>query len=89
MKVYQFYKSVLPKFRYLIIEIIKYRTGLRSCSSDSMPYIGLHPKFHNVKITTGHTMMDLCLAPVTGQYISEIINGERKSIPKLEPHRFS
>ena len=54
-----------------------------------MPYIGLHPKFHNVKITTSHTMMYLCLATVTRQYISEIINGERKSIPKLEPHRFS
>mgnify|MGYP003920889789 FL=1 len=63
--------------------------GFRPCSPDGLPFIGTHPKYKNVKIATGHAMMGLSLAPITGLYISEIINGERKSIPKLEPHRFS
>jgi D-amino-acid dehydrogenase len=78
-----------PDFNTEKLKVENAWTGLRPCSPDGMPYIGTHPKFSNVRIATGHAMMGLSLAPVTGRYISEIINGERKSIPKLEPHRFS
>ena len=78
-----------PNFDIEPLKVENIWTGLRPCSPDGMPYVGTHPKFPNVKIATGHAMMGLSLAPVTGQYISEMINGERKSIPKLEPHRFS
>ena len=78
-----------PNFDIEPLSVENTWSGLRPCSPDGMPYIGTHPKFPNVRIATGHAMMGLSLAPVTGQYISEIINGERKSIPKLEPNRFS
>ena len=78
-----------PDFNTEKLKVENAWTGLRPCSPDGLPYIGTHPKFSNVKIVTGHAMMGLSLAPVTGQYISEIIHGERKSIPKLEPNRFS
>jgi D-amino-acid dehydrogenase len=78
-----------PNFDIKPFEVKNAWTGLRPCSPDGMPYIGTHPKFSNVKIATGHGMMGLSLAPVTGLYISEIINSERKSIPNLEPNRFS
>lgn len=64
-------------------------SGFRPCSPDGLPFIGTHPKYKNVKIATGHAMMGLSMAPVTGLYISEMIQGNRKSIPKLEPYRFS
>lgn len=78
-----------PNFNIEQLKTEQVWAGLRPCSPDGMPYIGTHPKYSNVKIATGHAMMGLSLAPATGLYISEIINGERKSIPKLEPNRFS
>ena len=78
-----------PNFDIEPLKVGNTWVGLRPCSPDGMPYVGTHPKFSNVKIATGHAMMGLSLAPATGLYISEMINGERKSIPKLEPNRFS
>ena len=78
-----------PNFDIDPLKVENTWTGLRPCSPDGMPYVGTHPKSPNVKIATGHAMMGLSLAPATGLYISEMINGERKSIPKLEPNRFS
>ena len=60
--------------------------GHRPCSFDGLPYIGRVPGFHNIYVGTGHSMMGVTLAPVTGLLLSEIISGEKSSL-NLEPYR--
>ena len=64
--------------------------GLRPCSPDGMPYIGRTGRFGNLTLATGHEMMGLSLAPVTGRLVSQIIDHEPTSIDisLLSPDRF-
>ncbi|MCG6187353.1 NAD(P)/FAD-dependent oxidoreductase [Maribellus maritimus] len=54
--------------------------GHRPCSFDGLPYIGRVPKFQNIYVGTGHSMMGVTLGPVTGLLLSELISGERTSL---------
>lgn len=70
---------------------IKPWCGLRPCSPDGLPYIGRTRRCANLTMATGHAMMGLSLAPVTGQLVSEIISGVGPSldIAQLDPERYS
>lgn len=65
--------------------------GLRPCSPDGLPYVGRTSKFANLSVATGHAMMGLSLAPVTGKIVSEILSGETPShdLRLLSPNRFA
>lgn len=65
-------------------------SGLRPCSPDGLPYIGRIPEVRNVIIATGHAMMGLSLGPVTGQLVTEILEGHDSSVSleALRPERF-
>jgi D-amino-acid dehydrogenase len=56
-----------------------------------MPYIGRSSKYPNLSIATGHAMMGLSLAPVTGKLMAEIISGEKPfiDISQLNPERYA
>lgn len=65
--------------------------GYRPCSPDGLPIIGRAPSFENLTIATGHGMMGVTLAPITGKLMAEIIAGASPSVD-LEPvslERFS
>lgn len=62
-------------------------TGLRPCSPDGMPYIGAHSSFPKVVFATGHGMMGLSLAPITGKLVSEAVSGN-PGHSLLSPSRF-
>ena len=64
--------------------------GLRPCSPDGLPYIGRTAKYRNLVIATGHAMMGLSLAPITGQLVEEIIRAAPPSVDLtlLSPDRF-
>ena len=64
--------------------------GLRPCSPDGLPYIGRSKKINNLTFATGHSMMGLSLGPGTGKLISEVISGEKTSMPltAFNPERF-
>ncbi len=63
--------------------------GLRPCSPDGLPYLGYAPKHKNLIIATGHSMMGLSLAPVTGKLVAELIDGNTSiNIGQLDPARF-
>jgi D-amino-acid dehydrogenase len=68
-------------------------SGLRPCSPDGLPYIGRFSRFPNLSVATGHAMMGVSLAPVTGQLISEIISEPRPQSPLhsslVSPDRFT
>jgi D-amino-acid dehydrogenase len=64
--------------------------GLRPCAPDGLPIIGRAPGRNDVVVATGHAMMGLTLAPVTGKLVAEILAGERPShdLTPLRPERF-
>jgi len=64
--------------------------GLRPCSPDGLPYVGRTARFPNLSLATGHAMMGVSLASVTGRLMAEILSGEEPSIniAMLNPDRY-
>lgn len=64
--------------------------GLRPLSPDGIPIVGRPESFENVVLATGHGMMGLTLAPITGRLVGELIAGEQPShdLRPLRPDRF-
>lgn len=65
-------------------------TGLRPMTPDGVPIIGPLRKHSNVLVATGHAMLGISLAPVTGRLVTELVTGETRpnSLPNLLPTRF-
>ena len=65
--------------------------GFRPCSPDGLPYVGRFGQFQNLCAATGHAMMGLSLAPITGRLVAEILSDEKPSIAidALRPDRFA
>ncbi|MEZ4773148.1 MAG: FAD-dependent oxidoreductase [Bacteroidia bacterium] len=65
--------------------------GLRPCSPDGLPYIGRSEKYANLIFATGHAMMGISLAPVTGRLVADILAGKKSQIPMalLKPERYA
>ena len=65
--------------------------GLRPCSPDGLPYIGRTAKYGNLVVATGHAMMGLSLAPITGKLVTEVLDGRQPSVDLtlLSPDRFA
>lgn len=64
--------------------------GLRPCSPDGLPYLGRAPKIANLIIATGHSMMGLSLAPITGKLVADLVANKTPTIPltQFNPARF-
>ena len=79
-----------PQFKAEHFDGLKRWAGLRPCSPDGLPYIGPTTE-KNVFIASGHSMMGLSLAPVTGQLMAQLLCGEQPEIgiAQLAPQRFS
>jgi D-amino-acid dehydrogenase len=55
------------------LEIVEIRCGLRPCSPDGLPIIDRCPGYDNLFIATGHGMLGITLAPVTGKLVSQLV----------------
>ncbi len=55
--------------------------GLRPCTPDGMPFVGLVPGQDGLFVATGHAMLGLTLGPVTGQIIAEQVLEGRTNLP--------
>jgi D-amino-acid dehydrogenase len=64
--------------------------GLRPCSPDGLPYLGRTTAAQNLVIATGHAMMGLSLAPVTGKIVSQLLAHEKPELDlkMLSPDRY-
>lgn len=60
-------------------------SGLRPCSPDGLPYLGRFSRFSNLSAATGHCMMGVSLAPITGKLLAETLSEEP---PSLNLHSF-
>lgn len=50
--------------------------GFRPCSPDGLPYLGNSARHANLTVATGHSMMGVSLAPVTGKLVGQLVAGE-------------
>ena len=66
--------------------------NLRPCTPDGLPCIGPIPGLQNTTVATGHSMLGLSLAPVTGQLVTDLITNSKPELAlelhKLAPERF-
>ena len=65
--------------------------GLRPCSPDGLPYVGRFARYVNLSTATGHGMMGVSLAPITGRLVAEILEEKAPSVDigLLSPDRFA
>ncbi len=63
-------------------------TGLRPCSADALPYLGRVAP--NLSVATGHSMLGISLAAVSGELMADVIRGEKPGLDlaPLDPKRF-
>jgi len=54
-------------------DIIKIRIGLRPCSPDGLPIIDRSTEFKNLVVATGHGMLGITQAPITGKLVSQLV----------------
>ncbi len=80
-----------PRFRAEDFEGIEPWCGLRPCSPDGLPYLGRTRAAENLIVATGHAMMGLSLAPVTGELVGQFVDGEppRFDLALLSPDRYA
>jgi len=64
--------------------------GLRPVSPDGLPFLGRLSRLPNVVVATGHAMVGVTLAPVTGMLVAELATSGKTSVPiqAMDPERF-
>lgn len=55
--------------------------GWRPMTWDSLPIIGRSPTVSNALIATGHNMLGLTLAPVTGKLVADLVSERASDLP--------
>ena len=73
------------------LELLEIWRGLRPCTPDGLPVIGRVPRYQNLILATGHGMLGISMAPITGSLVTQIVAGEKPQIDMglLRPDRFS
>ena len=86
----RYVKNYYPEYESSWVHGFKPWVGLRPLSADGIPYIGSFKKIPNLIAATGHAMMGISMAPVTGEIINNIILGQKSNfnLKMLSPDRF-
>lgn len=53
--------------------------GFRPLSPDGLPYLGRSRRLKNLVVATGHAMMGLSLAPISGRIVADLVAGRPES----------
>jgi D-amino-acid dehydrogenase len=56
-------------------------SGFRPCTPDGLPLLGRPAAWNNLVVATGHAMMGITLAPITGQLVAELVDHHPPTIP--------
>ncbi|MCH7411022.1 FAD-dependent oxidoreductase [Belliella sp. DSM 111904] len=78
--IYESINRYYPDFQAKFPEPEQIWKGLRPCSPDGLPYIGLAPGLENVLVGSGHGMMGISMAPATGKLLTQIHQKESEEI---------
>ena len=65
--------------------------GWRPMTWDDLPVIGPAPRIRNLVVATGHGMLGMSMAPITGLLVRDLLLGQRPAIDlePLSPARFA
>jgi D-amino-acid dehydrogenase len=79
----------LPDFTEADFAGLPVWSGLRPCSPDGLPYVGRVERYDNVSVATGHAMLGVSLAPITGKLVADVLCDRTPSIDvaALRPER--
>lgn len=79
----------LPDLDRAALEAAPRWRGMRPCTPDGLPYLGPSRRYPNLMVATGHAMMGVSLAPITGSLVADLVGGRRPAIDigQLDPHR--
>jgi D-amino-acid dehydrogenase len=82
--------AYLPDLDMDQLELVEIWRGLRPCSPDGLPYIGRPRHYDNLIISTGHGMLGISLAPITGKIVAQLASGQtpEMDIDTLRIERF-
>lgn len=78
----QLARAYLPDASDAEVEALAPWFGYRPCSPDGLPIIGPSPRYGNLIVATGHGMMGVTLAPITGRLVAAHVTG---AAPPLDP----
>jgi D-amino-acid dehydrogenase len=64
--------------------------GLRPCAPDGLPIVGRPEGVDNLVLATGHAMLGIALAPITGEIVADLVTGDapRHQAATFSPTRF-
>ena len=84
-------QNFYPEYHFEWTEALKPWVGLRPLSADGLPYIGSFAKCKNLVAATGHAMLGVSLAPITGKLVTDIIAKKPfdHEMQMLSPDRFN
>jgi D-amino-acid dehydrogenase len=73
-----------------VLELVEIWRGLRPCSPDGLPYIARPRVYDNLIIATGHGMLGISLAPITGKIVAQLASDQtpEMDIEALRIERF-
>jgi D-amino-acid dehydrogenase len=72
-----------PEFSEAWVKDVEPWVGFRPCSPDGLPYVSRFKNYNNFTAATGHAMLGLSLAPITGKLVSQIIDGEKPEVDSI------
>jgi D-amino-acid dehydrogenase len=71
-------------------EVLTRWSGQRPCTPDSLPVVGTAAGTENAVYATGHGMMGIALAPITGRWVADIVtDGPQRHLAEFSPDRFT
>ena len=64
--------------------------GMRPLTPDGLPLLGRVPGYRNLSVATGHAMLGITMAPVTGERMADLITGVAPpaALAPFDPGRF-
>ena len=80
-----------PDFTAADFRGIKPWFGYRPVTPDGLPYIGRLGRYSNLTTASGHAMLGVTTAPVSGLLVAELLAGRKPSVDLalLNPNRFA
>ena len=76
----------LPELEVSTLETVEVWRGLRPCTPDGLPVIGIPESVSNLIVATGHAMLGMTLGPGTGKLVADLACNRK---PLLDPIPYS
>ena len=84
-------QDYLPEFTAADFNGVKPWFGYRPVSPDGLPYLGRFRHLANFSTASGHAMLGLTMAPISGLVLAELLTGRKPSVDLrlLAPDRYA